>query len=638
MVHPRFCLGLSGMSIRSRLLLGLLIVLAPGMAASAPASNPADSLLHEIRKAYGGDHWDHVSALQSEGTETGDGLSGAWQSLVDLHHGYYISHWHNAMFSAADGIDAQGRWHQGVSGMVGPYDSDEAKALAISASWLQRFGFLAAQPDASFQLLSDSEEHGRRYIRLEATPTGGRPLTLWIDPATFLLDHVAWKGSFLLWSRRYADYHAVDGLQLPFRITTTSVMANGTLHGTTLDVAEHIQALPDMTAAAFARPVNKVRDVSMAHDAREAVVPMHLEGGTLLVEARINGNGPLPFILDTGGQALFTSEAARKLGLKATGSGVSAGSGPGSMTTAYTKVDHLTLGNADLRNQTFLIIPLPYSFYQRGVGRQPIAGLLGLEIFQRFAVTFDYDHRQVILQPFDHGKAPAAKKGDVLPIQFTADIPLIHAALDGKSGIFGVDTGNSGYTLLFPQWAGQQGLLSHYEQGVPYLTGGVGGLYTAHLAHAHSLQLGGTTLRDVLALLTRADAGATGNPTEAGNIGQDVLARFNVHVDYRREEMVLMPRAKSPIWHYAMAGFRAEKHEDQPDRYQVTSVIPGSPAEQAWLKKGDAIVTIDGQKASALGVGQLWDLISLRPEGTLLRLSLSNGHTLKMKLHDIAPH
>ncbi|RDS83511.1 PDZ domain-containing protein [Dyella monticola] len=626
------------MPIISRLLLGLFIVLAPGMAGSVPSSNPADSLLREMRQAYGGDHWNHVSALQSEGTETGDGLSGAWQSLAELHHGYYISRWRNEMFSAADGIDAQGRWHQGVSGMIGPYDSDEAKALAISESWLRRFGFLAVQPDASFQLLTDSEEHGRRYFRLQATPTGGRTLTLWIDPSTFLLDHVAWKGSYLLWSQRYADYHAVDGLQLPFRITTTSVMTNGTLHGTTLDVAEHIQALPEVSAGALARPSNTVRDVTMAHGAREAVVPMHLEGGALLIEAKINGKGPMPFILDTGGQALFTREAAKKLGLQATGSGVSAGSGPGSMTTAYTKVAHLTLGNADIRNQAFLIIPFPYSFYQRGVGREPIAGLLGLEIFQRFAVTFDYDHRQLILQPFDHGNAPAARKGDILPIHFTADIPLIRAKLDGKSGIFGVDTGNSGYTLLFPQWAEQQGLLSHYEHGAPYLTGGVGGLYTAHLAHAHSLELGGTTLSDVLALLTRADAGATGNPTEAGNIGQDVLAGFNVHVDYRRAEIVLMPRAKTPIWHYAMAGFRAEKHEDQPDRYQVTAVIPGSPAEQAGLKKGDAIMAIDGQKASALGVGQLWDLISLRPEGVLLTLTLSNGHILKMKLRDIAPH
>jgi C-terminal processing protease CtpA/Prc len=144
-------------------------------------------------------------------------------------------------------------------------------------------------------------------------------------------------------------------------------------------------------------------------------------------------------------------------------------------------------------------------------------------------------------------------------------------------------------------------------------------------------------MNNVLALLTRADAGATGNPSEAGNIGQDVLARFDVHFDYRRQEMVLMPREKAPVWHYAMAGFRAEKDEARPDRYRVSAVIPGSPAEQAGLKKGDEILSINGKQASALSIGELWDLMSLRPEDTSLAITLADGRKLTMELRDIAP-
>lgn len=621
----------------SRLLFGSVALLLPSIVTSTPAGDTTTTLLQEIRQAYGGDHWSHVGALQSEGSETSDGLSGAWYSLVDLHSGYYISRWHNKMFSTADGSDAQGRWHLGVSGVPGPYDSAEAKAVAISERWLRGFGFLMPNIQATLRPLPDAEENGHRYLRLEATPDGGRTLTLWIDPITHRLDHSVWKGSFLLWTQRYDDYRAVDGLQLPFRVSTSSTLAGGGSHGTTIDVAESIHVLPEASIDLLQRPSNVVHDVSMAHGAWETVVPMHLEGGSLLVEASINGQGPMPFILDTGGHAMLTEDAAKRLGLQTEGKGVSAGSGPRSMATAYTKIDHLTLGDADIHDPTFLVMPYPYSGYQRGTGREPIAGLLGLEIFQRFAVTFDYDHGQLILQPFDHGAARPAEKGDVLPIHFTSDMPLIDAALDGKPGIFGIDTGNSGYTLVFPQWAKQQGLLARYQDGSPYLTGGVGGLYTAHLSHARSMQLGSITLRNVLALLTRADAGATGNPSEAGNIGQDVLARFNVHVDYRRQEIVLMPRDKAPAWHYAMAGFRAEKDEHQPDRYRVSAVIPGSPAEQAGLKQGDEITAIDGKPSSVLGIGDLWDLISLRPEGSLLTLTLADGRTLTMKLRDIAP-
>jgi hypothetical protein len=135
-------------------------VLLPSIAASAPAAIPTATLLSEMRRAYGGDHWNHVGALQSEGKETGDGLGGAWHAVVDLHSGQYVSRWDNEVFSAAYGIDAQGRWHKGLSGIAGPNDSDEAKALAISESWLRRFGFLMSPTHATLRLLADAEENG----------------------------------------------------------------------------------------------------------------------------------------------------------------------------------------------------------------------------------------------------------------------------------------------------------------------------------------------------------------------------------------------------------------------------------------------------------------------------------------------
>ena len=139
-------------------------------------------------------------------------------------------------------------------------------------------------------------------------------------------------------------------------------------------------------------------------------------------------------------------------------------------------------------------------------------------------------------------------------------------------------------------------------------------------------------------MLTRADAGATGNPTEAGNIGQDILSRFNVHFDYRRAELVLLPRQPAVPAQYAMAGFRAGKSAAQPDRYKVSWVLPGSPAAEAGLKAGDFIVAVNGKSAKALGLGELRDAISSRPEGTPLKLTLDGGKVLEMRLRDMAPH
>jgi len=355
-----------------------------------------------------------------------------------------------------------------------------------------------------------------------------------------------------------------------------------------------------------------------------------------LVHASINGKGPLPFILDTGGHAILTDDAAKQLGLATMGKGVSTGSGPGSMTTAYTKVDHLTIGDADIHDQTFLVMPYPYAFYERGK-REPIAGILGLEIFERFAVTFDYDHQQLILQPFDHGEPPAPGAGSAVPLRFTDDMPLAQASLDGKQGMFGIDTGNSGYTLVFPQWAEREGLLDRYRQGAPVSGGGVGGSFVSRFSHARSLQLGEPRLDNVLAQLTPPNAGATGNPTEAGNIGQDVLARFTVHFDYRRQHMYLQPRESAAHWSYATAGLRANKSPDQPDRLKVTWVVPGSPAAEAGLKQDDEIVAVNDKPAAELGSYDVRDLVNHRNEGTPLSLKLVNGRVLRMQLRDIAP-
>jgi len=289
-----------------------------------------------------------------------------------------------------------------------------------------------------------------------------------------------------------------------------------------------------------------------------------------------------------------------------------------------------------VRDLTFTVLPYPFGFYERG-DAAPIAGILGLEMFERFAVTFDYDREQLRLQPYDHGDAPPAAAGDAIPLRFTDDLPLVSARQDGHEGVFGVDTGNAGYVLTFPQWAERNGIAAHYQAGLPIPTGGVGGLFTAHVAHAKEFQLGSQHLDNVVAMLTRADAGATGNPSEAGNIGQDILSRFNVHFDYRRQHMVLMPRAHPPAWHYGMAGFRAEKTKEHPDRFNVINVMPASPAQAAGLKQGDAIVAANGKPAGKLSFGQLRDMSSHLPEGTPLTLTLADGRVVKMVMRDLAP-
>ncbi|WP_130619182.1 aspartyl protease family protein [Dyella amyloliquefaciens] len=623
------------MSYRARTLLGLLLAgaLSPALASTA---NDPDTLLHALRQAYGGTHWNQAVALQADGKETGDDLAGPWHMLVDLRNGQFVNRMRNEVFAAAEGADAQGRWREDITGLVHPLDSDEARTVGITENWLRRFGFLDTHAPVSYRVLPDAQEKGHSWQRIEATPAGGRTVTLWIDPATHRLDRATWPSSFLVVTQRYGDYRDVNGLKLPFRIETSSANLAGNADGSSIDVVESYKVLDATPTAELRRPDGKVRDVTMANGARTATTRLRVEGGIVLVDVSIDGRPPMPFILDTGGHAILTSDAAKLLGFATKGNGVSGGSGSGTMSTSYTKVHDTALVDAHVRDLTYTVLPYPFGFYERGDGA-PIAGILGLEMFERFAITFDYDRDELRLSPYDQGEAPAAMKGDAVALRFTDDMPLVTAQQDGHTGTFGIDTGNAGYVLTFPQWAGRNGISARYAAGLPIPTGGVGGLFIAHVAHAQQLVLGQQHLDNVVAMLTREDAGATGNPSEAGNIGQDILSRFNVHFDYRRQQMVLMPRAKATEWNYGMAGFRAEKKPDHPDRFDVINVMPGSPAQQAGLKQGDAILAANGKPATTLSFGTLRDMSTHLPEGAPLSLKLADGRVLEMKARDMAP-
>lgn len=623
-------------SFRARLLL-LAVLLLPVAAPAMPAGDGATALLQRVRQAHGGDRWNAVGALLVDGRETSDGLAGAVHAVIDMRSGHFALHAQNPVYSRADGLDAQGRWHQDMSGLVHPYDSAEARAMAITESWVVRLGMLAAPTTASYRALPDATESGHRFARVEATPRGGHPVTLWIDKLTYRLDRAVWPGSFLIMTRRYADYRSVDGLQLPFRIENAAVTATGTSDGESIDVIDRYRTLAVLPRDALQRPDAAVRDVSMRGGAERTTVPMHFQGSVLLVEARINGSAPLPFILDTGGHAILTEDAAKRLGLASRGKGVSTGSGPGSMSMAYTRVARLTLGKADIRNQTFLVMPYGYAFAERGE-QPPIAGILGLEIFERFAVTFDYDRRKLVLQPFDRGTPPPAARGNSLPLRFTFDMPLVDASVDGRHGVFGIDTGNSGHLLLFPQWAEREGVLAHYAGGYPQPTGGVGGTFLSHIAHVRSMQLGDAAIGMPLAQLTRADAGATGNPTEAGNIGQDVLSEFNVHFDYRRQSMTLLPRRHPAPRRFASAGLRAAKVDAQhSDRFKVSWVVPGGPAAEAGLRKDDEIVAVGARPVRTIGSDDLRQASNAQAEGAVLAIKLADGRRLRIVMRDLAP-
>jgi hypothetical protein len=576
------------------------------------------------------------TAFVAAGTMASEGLESTWTEAVDARSGaWHVSVAHPAR-SYADGADSGGRWHQDVSGGVHPFDSAEAKAVAVTEAWLLGFGWL--DPDSATMGPSVvTRERGMDLRRTVATPPGGREATLWFDQTTGKLARATWRVSFLTVTRDYADYRETDGAALPYRMDTVAKTDSGTEDSReTIRITRYDTPAPTALAKALARPPRLPGDVTMRNGARLASVPMLLEGGALLVQASINGSKPMPFILDTGGHAILTEAAAKALGITGQGKGISTGSGPGSMSITYAPVKSLALGDAELRDQTFLVMPFGFAFSDRGE-REPIAGILGLEVFERFAVGFDYDQGKLTLSPFDLQKQ-LPMPGERIPLRFTFDMPVLDGALDGKRGVFGIDTGNSGTLLVFPQWAEREGLAARYLKGYALAGGGgVGGPFVSRVSHIRQLDIGPVAVRGHVAQLTPPDAGATANVSEAGNIGQDILSRFHVGIDYRRGDMALAQRTHPRPVQMNDPGMRAGRKPGTPDRFIVAGVVTGGPAYKAGVRAGDAILAVDGVPAAKLGGWGLRDCFDRAKEGDKVVLTMADGHKVALVLADFAP-
>jgi hypothetical protein len=593
---------------------------------AATAASPR-ALLAAMCRAEGNAHLRDIAAIADDGSVQSEGLSGDQHDVVDLHDGRQRTTSRFPIYASASGIDTHGAWRQDRSGQVHPLNSPEAETLAVTDRWLARRGYCSLQAlPAALEARPSRVENGVTYDRIDVTPPHGRTVTLWIDSARHHLVRSVMLRSFQTATTRYGDYRAVQGVQLPFRISS----GVGNPQHADVETIHQYRLLRKAPAQAFRRPDNKVTDARIQDGRPQAVVPITYGNGFLTIEASIDGKAPLPFILDTGGHAILTPAAAKRLGLKAHGAGRGYGAGPGSIAVSYTHVDKLQIGDAEIDDQSFLVIPLSNVATDLGE-HPPIAGILGLEVFERFAATLDFAHRKLTLQPFASAKPPPNARA--LPIRFTDDMPLVRATLDGQSGIFGVDTGNHGPLMLFPQWAARHGLTRYYHAGVPVVGGGQGGMFTSHMAWIRSLRIAGLDVpADAPAILTPEGVGATSNPSEAGNLGLLVWKHFAVQFNYRRGEMYLVPRASFSLPQAtASAGFAAAKIK--PDTFTVVKLVPGGPAAKAGLKKGDKIVSIDGVPAARLASRGPWlERVKHAKPGTHLHLVCADGRKIDLVL------
>jgi predicted aspartyl protease len=560
--------------------------------AAAPPSNvsPPAAIFARERAAVGGEARMRVSEIIERGTTTGQGERYNYTTFTDTRSGHSKTDALVANGQSSQGLDATGVWSVN-NGIVDIYDGPSNIKSAISAAYIARNGWWKPETDAAtFAYLRRETNGAGSFDVVRVVPAGGDALVVWIDASTSLISRIAETDNLNdVTTTRYDDYRRVGDIVYPFASTVGAGDSKYDLRSRVVSV----RLLPSVVAADFARPSTR-RSGSITSGSK-TTIPFDLDNpqrGHIVITARINGSRPLHFIFDTGASNGIRPEIAKELGIVVAGASPLSDAGGTQMTSQIATVRRVQIGNATLKNQSFIVLKLPRSLVNT-TPRYEIDGLVGSEVLDNFVVTIDYNSRQMTLA--DPATFRYSGGGSAVP--FTSDgTPAIDAVINGARGRFLFDTGNPGADLS-AGFIRKNGLGTSFHNVVSTI---VGSPFTAVLSNAlvraKAFSIGPYTLTGVPFAVTNTSHGPLADASLAGNIGGIVLSRFTTTLDYAHRVIYMEPNAMFGAW---ITGDRTGLAVlvTKPGVLQVTHVVKSSPAASAGIAVDDTIVTVDGRPA-----------------------------------------
>jgi len=551
----------------------------------------ADDFIEQIRQAAGGAALHAVAAVRIRGNIRAGGMSGPYEQLVELDGGHSLTAFTLGPAKVSRGYDGATAWQRTATGEVLAQDAQAALQVAATEAYMHARGYLFPERwPAQMQTPVERSEDGRAFLVVQAVPAGGQPVHLWFDRATMLLErsvqNVVGKDS----AKRLSDYRSVGGIPFAHRIAT----GTGDPRFDVVIELDGIELNPAIAAGLFGMPVQAFDDASFADGADSASIPAELANNHLYLSATVNGVA-LRLMVDTGSVNLLTPEAARRAGVAVEGALEARGPGEHSVNAGMARVDRLVIGGAVVLERLLLrVVPLPD--FDQIEGTQ-VDGVIGYETFKRFAVRLDYGNETVTFAA-PGALAPLAGEA-TLPLTFYAHLPAVDGMLDGVAGQFWLDTGNRNALTLWTPFVNANGVLDRYRcSGETTIGWGVGGATRGRVARAASLMLGVVDAGAPVLTLPLDSDGPTATRNVAGNVGGDVLRRFVVTFDYAAKVVHFAPAlAAAAPYDYDRSGMWINREGDS---FLVKSVMQDGPAQEAGIRPGDRIGSVDGVPASAV--------------------------------------
>jgi hypothetical protein len=324
-----------------------------------------------------------------------------------------------------------------------------------------------------------------------------------------------------------------------------------------------------------------------------------LTGGVILIKANFN-NIPKPFnfILDTGsGGISLDSLTTEEFKIPHIPSGRSINGIAGIREVDFAKSNSLVLPGLTVENLDFYINN--YEILSSVYGEK-IDGIIGYSFLSKYIVKINFD--SLLIQVFSPGKIKYENKGFLLHPLFTA-LPIQPLAIkDSRSMVanFYFDTGAGLCFLISQQFQHDSLLLQKKRKPVSIQVQGLGGKKQMFLTIIKEVKIGPYRFRKVPTDILDDEFNATSYPFIGGLIGNDLLRRFNLTLNYPKKEIFLLPNShfRDPF-DYSYTGLSMYVVDGT---IYVDDVIKGSPAEKGGLQKDDVVLGINNNFSNDISV------------------------------------
>ncbi|HQV06016.1 MAG TPA: aspartyl protease family protein [Chitinophagaceae bacterium] len=315
-----------------------------------------------------------------------------------------------------------------------------------------------------------------------------------------------------------------------------------------------------------------------------------LTGGILILHARL---GDLPdtlnFILDTGSSGIsLDSSTAARLQLKPvpTERTIRGIASMHKVSFLYNQTLHfpgLSIQHLDFHINDYTIITAVYG--------EKIDGIIGYSVLSRYILKIDYDKHEVTF--CSNGSLRYPRGGYILRPSFRKLVSQPLRVKDAKKvySDFLFDLG-AGLCMLFSKnFIHDTELLSGKRKKWNKQGEGLGGKLDMELTVIKEVKVGPYRFRKVPVYIFNDDYNVTSYPAMGGLLGNDIMRRFNVVLNYHNGEIFIKPNKHyNENFDYSYSGV---------ELYLVNGIIvvgdiaKGSPAEAAGLREGDQVLGVN---------------------------------------------